>query len=169
MPTSARVPANSNDRERNCGLFLDVQTEMEHTPPLPLWCGGAARLWVFFTQREEEGSSGTGSTGRFPWWEALLACHRFTEERRKKTTQWTLPRRSPHCPSEIREPAAIILVFALRICGHSASRNETLIASLKFTARFVKVVCLLLKHTVLTRAFFSLFEGTFFCGRHPTN
>lgn len=24
-------------------------------------------------------------------------------------------------------------------------------------------------HTVLTQAFFSLFEGTFFFGRHPTN
>lgn len=105
MATSARVLANSKDREHNCGLFLDVQTEMEHTPPLPLWCGGAARLWVFFfTQREEEGSSGTGSTGRFPWWEALLACHRFTEEKEKKKPTMNAAEKKPTL--SVRDPRA---------------------------------------------------------------
>lgn len=51
MPTSARVSANSKDWEHSCRLFLDVQTQMERTPPLLFWCGGAASLVGFFVVR----------------------------------------------------------------------------------------------------------------------
>lgn len=67
------------DWVRCCSLFLDLQTELQRTPPLLLRCGEAAGCG--FSLREEEGSSGTGNTSRFPWWEALLVCHRFTEEK----------------------------------------------------------------------------------------
>lgn len=56
-------------------------------------------LWVF-SQREEEGSFGTGNTDRFPRWEALLACHGFTEE--KHNERWREEAHTP--PPEIHRP-----------------------------------------------------------------
>lgn len=88
MPTCAHVPANSKDREHNCGLFLDVQTEMEHTPPLPLWCGGAARLWGFFLLSERKRAAlGQEAQADFPGGKPCSPVIDLQRRGKKTTTQ----------------------------------------------------------------------------------
>ena len=78
--------------------------------------GEAAGCW--FWLREEEGSSGTGNTSRFPWWEALLVWHRFTEEKHNGGCYIHL-----NSLSEIPKPAIIISVFTTDIHEHFAFWN----------------------------------------------
>lgn len=120
MPTSARVPANSKDREHSCRLFLDVQTQMERTPPLLFWCGGAVSLVGFFAargrgqlwDRKHRQISLGGSPARLSWIY-------------RGKTQWALSRRSPHSPARVSQARWTILLFTLRI--HSLFWNEDFI------------------------------------------
>lgn len=80
IPTCAHVPANQKTGSIAAVYFWMFKHRWN---ALHLCFSGVEEREScgFFRQQEKEGSSGTGNTDRFPRWEALLACHGFTEEK----------------------------------------------------------------------------------------